>query len=79
MAQQTAVEWLAERLIRMIPTISPMYKYDIKEYVEQAKAMEKEQHGNTWNEAIDAHEKRGHVIARSLVDFDDYYNETYNK
>ena len=41
--------------------------------------MEKYQHGNTWNEAIDAHEKRGHVIARSLVDFDDYYKETFNK
>ena len=41
--QQTAVEWLSERLIRMIPTISPMYKCEIKEFVEQAKAMEKEQ------------------------------------
>jgi hypothetical protein len=41
--KQTAVEWLSERLIRMIPTISPMYKYEIKEFVEQAKAMEREQ------------------------------------
>ena len=49
MAQQTAVEWLSERLIRMIPTISPIYKYDIKEYVEQAKAMEKEQRIRDYN------------------------------
>ena len=49
MAQQTAVEWLSERLIRMIPTISPIYKYDIKEYVEQAKAMEKEQRTRDYN------------------------------
>ena len=72
MAQQTAVEWL-ENELKKIPFIKPQDAF------EKAKAIEKEQHGNTWDEAIDAHEKRGHVIARSLVDFDDYYNETFNK
>jgi HEPN domain-containing protein len=66
MAQQTAVEWLSERLIRMIPTISPMYKYEIKEFVEQAKAMEKEQ-------IIDAYEN-GENRSAEL-----YYNENYKK
>jgi hypothetical protein len=44
-----------------------------------AKEMEKQQHGRTWDEAINAHDNRGHVHARSLVDFDEYYNETFNK
>jgi hypothetical protein len=41
--------------------------------------MEKQQHGVTWDSAIKAHDDRGHVHARSLVDFDEYYNETFNK
>jgi len=43
MSKQTAVEWLSERLIRMIPTINPIYKKDIDTYLQQAKEMEKEQ------------------------------------
>jgi coenzyme F420-reducing hydrogenase alpha subunit len=34
--------------------------------------IEREQHGNTWDAAIKAHDDRGHVHARSLTDFDDY-------
>jgi len=34
--------------------------------------MEREQHGNTWQKAIETHEERGLVIARSLTDFDEY-------
>jgi hypothetical protein len=41
--------------------------------------MEKQQHGVTWDSAIKAHDNRGHVHARSIVDFDEYYNETFNK
>ena len=78
MAQQTAVEWLSERLIRMIPTISPIYKYDIKEYVEQAKAMEKEQ---IIDFAMQMHKidcsKTGTDILLNEAEL--YYNETYNK
>ena len=72
MAQQTAVEWLSERLIRMIPTISPIYKYDIKEYVEQAKAMEKEQIKDAF--------KHGEIPPLfDILSAEQYYNETYNK
>jgi hypothetical protein len=73
----TAVEWLFIQLYENFEMKGDGREMDV--ILEQAKAMEKEQHGNTWDNAIDAHEKRGHVIARSLVDFDDYYNETYNK
>ena len=71
----TAVEWLQEKY-----NSRQVYEESIfDEEFEQAKTMEKEQHGNTWDEAINTHERRGHVIARSIVDFDDYYNENYNK
>ncbi len=75
MAQQTAVEWLSERLIRMIPTISPMYKYDIKEYVEQAKAIEKEQMYQVWKTSEDWSDGK---LLDSKKSFEEYYNETYS-
>jgi hypothetical protein len=44
--KQTVVEWLYERLERMIPrTIS--YDIDKRQYLQQAKEMEKEQRGYT--------------------------------
>jgi hypothetical protein len=55
----------------MIPTISPMYKYDIKEYVEQAKAMEKEQIKFAYNDGADA------MVAGKYKSMEDYYNELY--
>ena len=41
--QQTAVEYLAERMIRMIPTNNIVYESDVLMYIEQAKQMEKKQ------------------------------------
>jgi hypothetical protein len=38
-----------------------------------AKQKEREQHGNTWDAAIKAHEDRGSNISRSLCDFDDLH------
>ena len=43
-----------------------------REIFEQAKQMERNQHGNTWDSAIKAHDDRGHVFVRSTCDFDDY-------
>jgi len=42
MSKQTAVEWLYERLERMIPKTA-LYNIDKKQYFEQAKAMGKQQ------------------------------------
>ena len=61
----TAVEYLVEQLEgRSID------EWD--EFIEQAKQLEREQHARTWDAAIEAHEKRGNVKARSLSDFDEY-------
>jgi hypothetical protein len=37
-----------------------------------AKEKEYEQHGRTWDSAIQAHENRGYVISRSILDFYDH-------
>ena len=69
--KETAVEWLLNQMD--LETIS---KYD--KQLLQAKAMEKEQLGETWDDALAQVEKRT-VWARAMCDFDDYYNETYGK
>jgi hypothetical protein len=71
MTQQTAIEWLIDQVqdFFVIPV----------DILEQAEEMNKQQHGQTWDAAIKAHDNRGHVHARSLVDFDEYYNEKFNK
>ena len=72
--QQTAVQFLIEQL-------KPIINYSslVLEINHIAEEMEKHQHGITWDAAINAHEIRGHVIARSICDFDEFYNETYGK
>lgn len=72
--KQTAVEWLVEDLTRLGHNFK-LYKKEI----DQAKAMEKEQLGETWDAALGAFDARGFNRVRAIVDFDDYYNETYGK
>jgi hypothetical protein len=66
--KQTAVEWLATQLEKYYGN------QNIKDTTAflRAKQMEREQHGNTWDAAIKAHDDRGHVYVRSICDFDDY-------
>ena len=68
----SAVQFLANKLPRGVG-------FALIPWIEEAKELEKQQHGVTWDAAIKAHDDRGHVHARSLVDFDDYYNETFKK
>jgi hypothetical protein len=71
---QTAVEWLINELK------DTGYDFSlVPNTIQAAEEMEEQQHGATWDAAIKAHDDRGHVHARSLVDFDEYYNETYIK
>ena len=39
--------------------------------------MEKEQHGKTWDTALDKYEVRAGNYMRAYEDFDEYYNETF--
>jgi hypothetical protein len=72
--KQTSVEWLFSQIPFEWSSSKAAF-----EALQQAKEMDKQQHGQTWDSAIKAHDDRGHVHARSLVDFDEYYNETFNK
>lgn len=66
--KQTAVEWLYERLERMIPR-SALYDIDKREYFKQAKEMEKQQ-------IMDARTKGDYFC--DMPKAEQYYNETFN-
>ena len=48
---------------------------DLAEMKEWFLVREKFAHGETWDAAIQDHEARGNNIARSIPDFDDYYEK----
>ena len=73
MNKQTAVEWLVEQVNADCLNST----FIRKELIDQAKAMEREQHSQTWDSAIDNYEERGHVFSRAWADFDDYYKEKF--
>ena len=70
MAQQTAVEWLMERLT---PYIHYPYGhssgYDMEDVIEQAKQMEKEQIKNAYKFGLED---------EFVIGSEKYYNQTYN-
>jgi hypothetical protein len=70
MAQQTAVDWLAEQML---------HPESFNPYIEQAKAMEKEQiikaHGTKSNGRL---KNDGQFIIGEITG-EQYYNETYKK
>lgn len=74
--KQTAVEWLYERLERMIPRTA-LYNIDKKDYFEKAKAMEKEQIIEFANKVIYNAECSFTGMAYLEKDINEIYNETY--
>jgi hypothetical protein len=78
MAQQTAVDWLIDRLLdgslRFEETKMGFLISMNNNEIEQAKAMEKEQIKNSFN---DGYCKGDEEL--SWDDIEKYYNETYNK
>jgi hypothetical protein len=45
---------------------------EIADWIEVELAKSRQQHGRTWDAAIEAYEKRGGVKSRALTDFDNY-------
>ena len=69
--KQTAVEWLVQELNQKIDFI-PMDKWDmIRDIVQQAKAIEKEQIEAAWKRGDGEHDKVADELSKK------YYNETY--
>ena len=66
---KTAVEWLYERLERMIPRTA-LYNIDKEDYFNQAKKMEKQQ-------IIDAYNTSFLLRDKPYATADKYYNETF--
>ncbi len=80
---KTAVEWLIDTINKINhdyevgiidETLWSIQTYDAHK---QAKEMEKEQHGKTWDTALDKYEVRAGNYMRAYEDFDEYYNETF--
>jgi hypothetical protein len=76
----TAIEDLINHLVKfkMSREECPIAIQSAIEFAENRLELEKQQHGQTWDAAIKAHDDRGGVYARSIVDFDEYY-ETFKK
>jgi hypothetical protein len=70
--KQTAVEWLFQKLWE-----EPKDKFTWQSILEEAKEMEKEQHGKTWDDAITQFIARGFNSVRTICDFDEYYAGNY--
>jgi len=71
---QTSVEWLVDMLKQQGLLIG---EPDNLITVKKAIKMEKQQHGNTWDSAIEQFCKRGGNLSRASCDFDDYFAETF--
>ena len=68
---QSSIEWLYERLERLIPN-SALYNIDKKQYIEAAKKMHKQ-------EIIDACVEFGNLNGVDIYDYTEYYNQTFNQ
>lgn len=75
MAQQTAVEWLEEKMKKLTP---PGYQTEISAMLEQAKQMEKEQIKQNYNAGLFDGEM-DIIKCRIHKDAEQYYNETFGK
>jgi hypothetical protein len=76
--KQSSVEWLVRKLSTELIGEIPLHRWDeIREVVQQAKAMHKEEIAKTWDYSLDNLKARGMNEMRAYTDFDEYYNETF--
>ena len=79
MAQQTAVEWLIDRLDELIPFVNEKTAIAFNKLAEQAKEMEKQQIEETYNKGkVHAWGDKPGGRLFSL-EGEEYYNEIYTK
>jgi hypothetical protein len=74
-ALQQLIEW-GEQMIGDHPAKTLSF-YEAIDKAEELLELERHQHGQTWDAAIHAHDARGHVYARSICDFDDYWGDRW--
>jgi hypothetical protein len=79
MAQQTAVEWLLEKMKNLnVVNAKGAELVELYITIQQAKAMEKEQISKAWDDGDYAY-FYSKETGRDFENGEQYYNETYNK
>jgi hypothetical protein len=73
--KQTAVKFLIEKLDN---NLDIKHSWRTKQYIEQAKEMEKEKHLN-WNKFLESEKTLGISDVKTIERVQWYYNEYYNK
>ena len=69
------VHWLEQEFVKLESTVGVQGVF--YELLEKAKVMERKQHGQTWDDAIENMKARGGNDMRAWADFDDYYNQRF--
>ena len=78
--QSSSIDFFWNQLPEILPfTVDTETAVKLWEAFEQAKAMHKEEHGQTWDKSMENFEARRRNEMRAYTDFDDYYNETFNQ
>jgi hypothetical protein len=78
MRKRDGIEFLWDELKPFLPkSYTEEESIKILSILKQAKAMHKEEHGQTWDKSMDNFEARGRNEMRAWVDFEEYYEETY--
>ena len=76
--QSSSIDFFWNQLPEILPfTVDTETAVKLLEAFEQAKAMHKEEHGKTWDDAMENMKARGGNDMRAWTDFDEYYNETF--
>jgi len=75
----TAVEWLIDQMFKQgyFDGNKPLTFTNLDHLQQEAKEMEKHEHGKTWDAALSKYEVRAGNYMRAYEDFDDYYNEKF--
>ena len=78
MKEQSAVDFLHSKILLRIG-LDDNDILELRELVNLAKEIENKQHGETWDASIKNYKLRGGNEMRAWEDFDEHYNEKYNK
>jgi len=77
--EKTAVEWLEDEVYKIINEYEPFAcSYYLEKAFEKAKAMEKQQIENAFDEGQE-YEYQYHINSAPKFDSETYYNETFGK
>ena len=78
MEEQSAVDFLHSKILLRIG-LDDNDILELRELVNLAKKLEKQQLMKTWTKAIDQTQERAWNVVRAYDDFDDYYEQTFKK